>query len=325
MITGFCFAVLYVVIESWLNEQSTNENRGVIFSAYTIITLTVLAVGQMLLLLEDPKELYLFAIASVLVSLAAIPVVLSNSPTPDQPHAVELNIPRLYQISPAGTLGCLATGLANGSFWALGPVFAASASGSLSVAAWFMTAAVIGGAVAQWPLGYLSDKFGRRQLQTLSALTAASVGAVIVLLTDSLSFFQVAMLGAAWGAFAFPLYAISVAHTNDHAEHNEYVMVSSGLLLMYGVGAILGPFVASALMTWTGPTGLFLFITSIHLLLVSYSILRSFVRESAPAEQHIPFGDALASAQTVSQVYEEEIQNSYDDEENAGLPESSAS
>jgi MFS family permease len=324
MITGFCFAVLYVVIESWLNEQSSNETRGTIFSIYTVITLTVMACGQMLLLVESPAEFYLFAVASVLVSLAAIPVVLSISPSPLQPHTVRPDISKIYRISPAGTLGCLATGLANGSFWSLAPVFAASVANDYSLAAWFMTAAVVGGAIAQWPLGYLSDKFGRRELQTLSALTAASVGAAIVLLSDNASFLAVALLGAAWGAFAFPLYAISVAHTNDHADPSEYVMVSSGLLLMYGIGAILGPFIASTLMTWTGPAGLFFFATTIHLLLVTYTILRSFKRESTPADQHIAFSDALASAQTASQVYEEEIQSSHD-EEDPVLPETSAS
>lgn len=310
MTTGFCFAVLYIVIESWLNERSTNENRGIIFSTYTIITLTVLAGGQMLLLLADPMELYLFAVASVLVSLAALPVVLSVSPSPVQPTAVQLDIRRLFAISPAGTLGCLATGLANGSFWALAPVFAARASDNASLAAWFMTAAVIGGALGQWPLGYLSDRFGRRKLQALSALLAAAMSVLIVAFSARVDFGSIALLGAAWGAFAFPLYAISVAHTNDHADPSEYVMVSSGLLLMYGVGAILGPFAASALMTFSNSSGLYLFTTIVHVTLVLYTIHRIFRRKSAPAEQHVPFGDALAAAQTASHVYEEEIQQS---------------
>lgn len=147
LITGFCFAVLYVVIESWLNERSTNENRGVVFSTYVMITLTVLAAGQMMTLLYDPLDMALFAIASVLVSIAAIPVVLSVTPSPEQPHSVELNLKRLFKISPSGTAGCLATGFANRSFWSLAPVFTAAYSGDPSLAAWFMSSAVIGGAL----------------------------------------------------------------------------------------------------------------------------------------------------------------------------------
>ncbi|MDA0707145.1 MAG: hypothetical protein O2805_11140 [Proteobacteria bacterium] len=135
LLTGFCFAVLYLVIESWLNEQSNNENRGIVFSTYVMITLTVFAVGQMMTLLYDPKGLELFLIAGVLVSLGAVPVALSKSPTPLQPLQVELDLKRLFEISPAGTIGCFAHGVASGAFWSLAPVFTLGVSDDSSLAA----------------------------------------------------------------------------------------------------------------------------------------------------------------------------------------------
>ena len=162
-ISGFCFAVLFLVIESWLNECSSNENRGIVFSTYVMITLTVLAAGQMMTLLYAPQGLELFIIASVLVSLGAIPVALSRAVTPELPQDVEVRLRRLFSISPAGFLGCLTTGITNGAFWSLAPVFTASLSANTSLAAWFMSSTVLGGAVAQWPLGYVSDKLGRRK------------------------------------------------------------------------------------------------------------------------------------------------------------------
>ena len=200
MLTGFCFAVLYVVIESWLNETATNENRGTIFSAYTVITLTVMALGQLMLLLRDPAELYLFAVASILVSLAALPVALSVAPSPNVPESVKLDVRRLFRISPGGTLGCLATGFANGAFWALGPAFASAVSGDVSVAAWFMTSAVIGGALAQWPLGYLSDRIGRRKIQLTAALLGAVSGAMIMWFAQSRSAYSALHCSAPPGA-----------------------------------------------------------------------------------------------------------------------------
>ncbi|MGI9238738.1 MAG: MFS transporter [Woeseiaceae bacterium] len=313
MLAGFCFAVLYLVIESWLNERSSNENRGAVFSTYVMISLSVLAAGQMMTLLYDPTGLELFVVASVLVSLGAIPVALSTSPSPEQPSNVELNIRRLIEISPAGTAGCLTTGLANGAFWSLAPVFTAAVSSDTSLAAWFMTSAVLGGALAQWPLGYVSDRVGRRKIILVAALLGVGIAAVMVTKGASLGFAGVNLLGASWGAVAFPLYAISVAHANDYAEPDEYVMVSSGLLLMYGAGAIIGPFIASMLMATLGAVGFFGYTGVVHIILGLYVGYRMLCRARASKEHHISFSDALATAHTASQVYEEEIQQHADE------------
>lgn len=308
LITGFCFAVLYVVIESWINERSTNENRGIVFATYVVITLTVMAGGQLMLLLFDPMQLRVFAIASVLVSLAAIPVAMSTAQSPGQPQSVKLDVLRLYRFCPTATLGCLVVGLTNGSFWSLAPVFTAGYSTDVSLAAWFMTSGVIGGALGQWPLGYLSDKVGRRQVLVAAAIGGGITGLVIVMLGSDLSLLKINLLGAAWGAMAFPLYSISVAHANDYADPDDYVRISSGLLLMYGSGAVTGPFLASAAMTLVGSPGLYLFSGAMHVFLVVYVVVRTFRREPAPEDQHIAFSDALATTYTASQVYEEEIQ-----------------
>jgi MFS family permease len=314
MISGFCFAVLYVVIESWLNEASTNENRGAVFSVYAMISLTVLAAGQMMTLLYDPFGLQLFAIASVLVSLGALPVALSTAPPPAIPQSVQLDLRRLFRISPAATIGCLATGLANGAFWSLAPVFAVSIGGDPSLPAWFMTASVVGGALLQWPLGYLSDKIGRRKIIIASAAIGVLVAVVFVGSFDNLNPVTACVAGLMWGSVAFPLYAIAVAHANDFAETDDYVMISSGLLLMYGVGAIAGPFIASTIMTWSNAAGLYAFTSIVHLSLVAFVAYRMLRRESAPEEARMAFGDALATAHTASQVYEEEIHSQANEE-----------
>jgi MFS family permease len=308
MLTGLCFAVLYLVIESWLNERSSNETRGMVFSTYVFITLTVLAAGQMMTLFADPQGLQLFALASVLVSLAALPVVLSTSPSPELPHAVEIDLRKLWKIAPAGALGCFVTGLANGSFWALAPVFTKSLSSDVSLAAWFMTSAVLGGAAGQAPIGLIADRIGRRNMLFLAAIACGVAATIIVFFVEHLSFVGINLLGAAWGAFAFPLYAISVAHANDYAEIDDYVMISGGLLLLYGAGAIIGPFMASALMTSVGGTGLFLFSASAHFALILYVLHRLRRRRIVDPQSQIAFSDALATAHTASQVYEEEIQ-----------------
>jgi MFS family permease len=308
LISGFCFAVLYVVIESWLNEQSSNENRGTVFSAYVFISMTVTAVGQQMLLLSDPKGMALFAVASVLVSVAAVPVVLSTSQTPRHEDAVRLDLRRLLKISRTAMVACLASGLANGAFWALAPVFTAGISDKAALAAGFMTGAVIGGAAGQWPLGFWSDRVDRRFVIATVALCSAVVGTVLWLTYGELPIAVLVLLSGAWGALAFPMYSVAVAHANDHARKGEYVMVSAGLLLMYGLGAIIGPFLAASAMTLVADSVLYLYTAVIHVAVCGYVLIRLQRRASAPLAEHVPFSDALTAVQTASQAFEDERQ-----------------
>ena len=307
LVTGYCFAVLYVVIESWLNEQATNETRGAVFSAYTLITLTMMAGGQQMLLLHPPQQMYLFAIASVLVSIAAIPVVLAGTATPEHHEtAVRIDLPRMFRISPAGALGSLTAGLTNGAFWSLAPVFVASYSSSLKITAGFMTAAVLGGAAGQWPLGLWSDRVDRRWVIVFAALVGTVIGLALWWAGPAVTPAMLLALSAAWGATAFPLYSVSAAHANDYARANEFVMISSGLLLMYGIGAIVGPFLASLAMEWIDAGGLYLFTALTHVLLAGYIVFRISQRAPPPEEENHPFSESLAATQTASHVYEEE-------------------
>ena len=176
-----------------------------------------------------------------------------------------------------------------------------------------MTAAVIGGAVAQWPIGHLSDKLGRRKVMAAMGIAGAVLG-LFLFVSGMTSFVGLIAFSAAWGFVAFPIYSIAVAHANDNADPEDYVMVSAGLLLMYGAGAIAGPFLASMLMTLIGVSALYAYTGTIHLLLMLYVIARMVRRASRPEEHHIPFTDAMATAHTASHVYEEEIQHQAEDE-----------
>jgi len=305
LLSGFCFAALYVVIESWLNEMSSNENRGTVFSVYVVIQLTVVALGQQMLLLSDPSTMPLFAIITVLVSLAAVPVALSTSPMPQiVPDEIKVNLLKLYKISPAGVLGCISAGVASGIFYSLSPLFTASVSSDISLAAWFMTAAVLGGALSQWPLGYVSDRIDRRFVIAFCAAACAGLSFLMFILSTNLDVTTLLILSACWGATSFPIYAVSIAHANDYAEPSDFVMVSSGMLLMYGLGAIAGPFIGSVLVSMTGAGGMFLLVGAINIILLVYIMYRTLKREQAPDEDQIPFTEALAAASTKSQVYE---------------------
>jgi MFS family permease len=300
-LTGFCFAALFMIIESWLNEKSTNETRGFIFSLYTIINLTVITIGQLMLGLDNPQGFPLFLLASILVSLAAVPIALTKAEAPAPVQSVHIRLRHLYKLSPVGVFGCLVVGLANGSFWALAPVFAQEKGASTWGVAIFMSVAVIAGALGQWPLGRLSDKMDRRRVIIGAACGSAIAGLLFVIWSPPWGQGLLAVVFL-FGLFAFPIYGLSVAHMNDYVAPDGYVEAASGLLLVFALGAVVGPVIASTLSGYLGPDALFGWTAAVQLALAGFALHRMRQRAPAPVEEHVAFTESLTLAQTVSTV-----------------------
>ncbi len=283
MISGFCIAVLYIVIESWLNERSTNESRGLVMSLYTAINLGVLTLGQLMVTLYDPATFPLFALASILVSLAAVPVALTAAPAPAPLQIPRLRIAYLYRLSPVGFLGCCAVGAANGSYWALGPVFAQQSGLDIAGIAFFMSATAIGGALGQWPFGWLSDKMDRRKIIAAICI-AACIAAIAMALFNGRWPQSILYFALLFGLLALPLYALCVAHMNDFVSADGFVEASSGLLLVYSAGAVCGPLIAAAFIEWFGKEGLLFFTATAHAAMAIFAIQRMYQR-ARPSEE----------------------------------------
>ncbi len=318
-VTGYCFAVLYIVIESWLNERADNEMRGTVFSVYTIINLTVITAGQMMLGLADPTSFALFALSSVLVSVAALPVAFTVAVSPAAVEFVRPHLGKLYRISPVGVAGCLAVGLANGSFWALGPVFAQNLGLNTAGIGFFMSAVVLGGAISQWPLGRLSDRMDRRIVIIIAGLVALAAAIALMLIPEN-DRMSMIIAGAVFGAGAFPIYPLSVAHANDYADRSEFVAVSSGLLLVFGIGAAAGPLLASVVREVALVPTLFFFTAAVHAALIVYVVWRMTQRAAPADEERIEFADAAIAAQTVT-PFDPLADDIVTEETSAGTPE----
>lgn len=279
-VTGFCLAGLYVVMESWLNAQATNATRGAILSVYTTVNLTVITLGQLLVAVLEPQTFVPFAVASMLIALAGVPLALTISKAPAAPEKIGVDPRWLYRISPVGLVGCFAVGLANGPFWTLAPAFAVANGLDSGGVGLFMALVVLGGAVGQWPAGRLSDKLDRRMVILGVCLLAAGAGAALVLAAlrrpDLLPY-----AGVAFGACAIPMYALCVAHANDFVQPGQFVQASAGLLLASALGSALGPLLASVVMHRAGSASLFAFTAGVHLLLAGFVFYRTR-RRAAP-------------------------------------------
>jgi MFS family permease len=284
-ISGFAIAILFMGLESWLNDRATNETRGRILSTYVIVNLSALILGQWLLLAAPPESFALFSVGAIAYCLCLIPVTLTQLPQPVVRPAPELNIARLFNAAPVGAAGCLTVGLANGAFWTLGPVYAQSLGFAPPDIALFMTVFIAGGAVVQWPLGRLSDGMDRRWIIagicTIAAICGLVLGAFGWLLVRSpdMLFIFVFLLGASM----LPLYSLSIAHANDRLERSEFVQASAGLLMIMAAMSVPGPLLAAFLTTVAGTQhALFLFTALAHAAMAFFAFTRTRMREAPP-------------------------------------------
>ena len=296
-LTGFCFAGLYLVIESWLNERADNTNRGFIMGIYTMVNLSVIVVGQMMLTLADPQQFPLFALASILVSLAAVPVALTVSPQPPPIAEARLRPLRLYRNSPVGVVGVFLVGITNGAFWTIGPAYAEGIGADTDQIAVFMSIAVMGGALAQWPAGRLSDRFDRRFIVIGGCGLGIAAALGLIVFGGAGGWIAIAF-ACLFGAAALPLYAICAAHAFDFVERSDFVEAASGLLLANGIGSVIGPMAAAATMREAGPAGLFICTAVVHLGLGGFVLWRISRRTALPAEARTGF-DLTSTAPTM--------------------------
>lgn len=288
IIQGLCCAGLWLVIESWLNAAADTSTRGRILGAYTLIQLALQTVGMQLAGSLQLDGLQLFSVAAILFSLSTLPIALTGAIAPIPPKRSKLRLGWLFGLSPAATLAALLVGFAIGSFWILAPLYAQDAGLSSAVSATFVSAALLAGALAQWPLGSFSDRLGRRPVMTGAAIVAmaASLGLGGVGSGNLAFIFACSIL---FGAASFPIYTIALAHANDLVPSKRAIAVSSGMLFVFSIGAAIGPMVASAVVEWSGYSALFVTIAAASGSIVLVTMVRIQIRPRIPTRHREDF------------------------------------
>lgn len=282
--SGFCMAGMILVTESWLNARSTKRTRGKVMAFYMITNYFSAGCGQFLLTVADPGQFQLFSIASIIFSLALVPVLLTRSTAPKPPQRDPLNLRELWRTSPLGLLGSFCAGLVNASFYSLAPVFAFGLGLSIGGTSTFMASVIFGGLLLQYPVGHLSDRMDRRVVLAMVAL-ATSVASVAIVMVTEWNPRWIYPAGAIYGAFSFTVYSLCISHANDFAPADKLVQTASGLLTAYGFGAFLGPIIAAFFMGHLGPEGLFVMSALVSGFLGGFAIFRMRRRLSPSKEK----------------------------------------
>jgi MFS family permease len=271
VLVGFCFSGIYITTESWLNNTSTNETRGQALSAYMIVQMLGIIAAQGLLNTADPAGFTLFAVPSVLVSLAFMPILLSATPAPSFERTAPLSFAKLFRASPLGCVGMFLLGGVFAAQFGMASVWGSEVGLSVRNISIFVAAVYVGGLVFQYPIGLASDVIGRRPI----ILALSVIGCVATLLPfASQNFVLLCTVGAITGGISNPLYSLLLAYTNDFLENADMAAASAGLIFINGLGAIGGPIITGWAMGQVGPNGFFLLMSVLFGLLASYATWR---------------------------------------------------
>lgn len=287
LIFGFLLAALYIVIESWLLASSTEATRGKVLAWYMIALYASQGIGQLIIKHLEPTELITYCIAMILCAASIFPLALTSVSMPEFEEPSALKFSSLYNISPSGVIGCFVSGIIVGSFYGMFPEFVLKAGFTKSDLGWIMLTVFFGGAILQYPTGYISDKIDRRLtmiavclLNTLACLGVIFCASHPFLFYVSLFFF---------GGFMFVIYPLAISHACDYLDSKDIVAATQGLLLAFSVGCIFGPLISPIPMKIIGPDGLLVFMGIASIGLAAFFTWRSTQGHNVPVAEQEDF------------------------------------
>lgn len=291
-IVGLCISALYVVCETWLNGVSTNRSRGGLMAAYMIVVSGSLLVGQFLFSVVGPRGFEPFILASVLVSLAVVPVSLATFPAPRLPEPTPISMREITKIAPLAVLGTGISGFIGAAMLGAGVVYATAAGFNQFATGAFVGAALAGGVALQLPLGSWSDRVDRRIVIALTAAVAAVVAVVASQVHTDRRLVLIGLTAVAGGS-AFPIYSLSVAHLNDYLDDARTVAAGAKMVLINGLGAVAGPIVGSMAIGLISPGSLYLVLACAYVLVGTYALFRMARRSAAEDDDRSTFAPVV--------------------------------
>ncbi len=271
--SGTCVAGSYTVIEAWLNAKVTNENRGRAMGTYRIVDMGASLGAQLIIAVLPPASYVSYNLLAILCCASLLPLTLTRASQPQTPDAPRLRPKLAWRSSPLAVAGVIVAALSSASFRMVGPVYGQEVGLGVDQIAFFLASFVLGGALAQYPMGWLADKYDRRWvLIWLSAVAVLSCG--ITMIASGTGTLGVMLAAGFFGFTTFPIFSVSSAHANDFATTEQRVELSAALMFWYALGAIASPYISSTLIQEFGPGALFAFVALGHVFLIIFGLAR---------------------------------------------------
>ena len=275
--SGVCVAGCYTVIEAWLQAKVTNQTRGRTMGVYRVVDMTGSLAAQMIISVLEPASYVSYNLLAIICCAALLPLTLTTVKQPATPPSPRLRPSLAHKRSPLAAAAVIVAALTSASFRMVGPVYGQEVGLSADQIAYFLSAFVLGGAIAQYPVGWLADKYDRRSVLIWLSIAAIAASTVTVY-AAGMGTLGIMISAGIFGLTTFPIYSVAAAHAHDFASDDERVELSAALMFYFALGAIAAPYIASVLIDLYGPRALFFMIAAGHLLLVIFGLTRKRAR-----------------------------------------------
>ncbi|MDB9936734.1 MFS transporter [Candidatus Pelagibacter sp.] len=306
VLTGISMVCIYTVAESWLNDRSSNKNRGSVLSIYMVILYGSMGIGMFFLNFSSPQNYQPFILVSIITSVALIPILLTKKKPPTFKKIKSMPLKELYETSPFGMVSSLFYGTIQSALFTLLAVYAASMNFSIFQISLVTFLLAISGAVSQYPIGKLSDIYDRRKVIIISTFGASIFALCAIFASGSMFYDGVLGTNRVWfylflilfSCLSLPMFSLICAHTNDYIPKEKFVAAGAGIQFTFGLGAMSGPFLCSIFMNIVGSNGFFIFLLFFHTLIGLFGIYRMKVRKTVdnPDSQFVAMPSSITPA-----------------------------
>jgi len=289
ILMGFCVAAINVVADGWLSERATSETRARILATNQIVLLAAMFIGSFMINIAPIDQATLYILAGVLLCGGVIPIAMTSACAPDIENAPPMRLPKLLKTSPVGVISVLICGLLLSSLLSMLAVYAQAKNITGVDLSLLVGAAIIGGVILQYPIGYLADRFERRKVMLYIILASMLSTIAVPFVLDRQLFWLVLLLVGLSSGIISSLYPLGIAETFDRLQQNEMGLAIGAMIMLYASGGIIGPYTIGLVMEHIGVDYFFTSMAIIQLLFALFVFYRSRVRRSIPTDQQEAF------------------------------------
>jgi MFS family permease len=273
---GISGSIVFIVSETWLNDITPERLRGRVIGLYNTMLGLSFAIGPVVLAMTGIQGQLPFLVGIGLMSVAIVPLLLVKSYSPDELDTPTFNIVSFIKVAPLLVIACFVVAFKDMASVGLLPVYGVRSGLSDATAALMLFFAAIGGAVLQFPIGWLGDYFSRVGVMVLCGLVGIAGAAVLpfVVTVPWLLFLTLFI----WLGFFAGVYTIALTLAGQWFRGTELAIAIASFGVFWGMGGLAGPIIAGYTMDLWGTHGFPLVMGVVATLFVAFCMVPSWRR-----------------------------------------------